>query len=358
MKIGCIGDMHFRERLPYSEYIPDERKGEWYETLDFIVDSFKDCSHIVFMGDQFDRKNNTSEVNRSFVEFLEQFGPDKHIYLIAGNHEKSPNGSSALDFIKEIKGKHWYVINKPTIEKIGDISVGFLPYMYMNEMNVNNIKDLTSKIMSSLTTENIPSMKLLFAHHAISGTSVFSKSVETMLTSEPVLSREELKTITDYVIAGHIHEYQESNPIAIVGSSFSSEVGEHEKFIIKLELPVPWGVDLQAIKLPVRGIYGFTDPNVETLSAVPKSSIVKVTITDPERSIEDLKVHLSRFDGSVIVAKYPSKREKEKASGLSDDIVRNTNMEYLLQLFCNGQESPEKIDIPGVIKVYKDLIKQ
>ena len=73
MKILLIGDTHWKDNLSYADYISDGRVAEKKEILDFIIESSKDCDHIVFLGDFFNSKNNSSEVNRQAVEFLEKF---------------------------------------------------------------------------------------------------------------------------------------------------------------------------------------------------------------------------------------------------------------------------------------------
>jgi len=69
-KIGIIGDAHFKDNLSYSEYVKDQRIPEKKEILDFIIKSFSDCDSVVFMGDNLNSKNNSSEVIREFVEFV------------------------------------------------------------------------------------------------------------------------------------------------------------------------------------------------------------------------------------------------------------------------------------------------
>jgi DNA repair exonuclease SbcCD nuclease subunit len=99
--IGIIGDLHFKESLGYAEYIKDHRVGEKKKILDFIVEEFSDCDAVVFMGDQLNSRNNTSEVIRDFVSFVERFD-GKEVFIIKGNHESTPHGRSAIDFMKEI----------------------------------------------------------------------------------------------------------------------------------------------------------------------------------------------------------------------------------------------------------------
>ena len=84
IKIGVVGDMHMREKLGYADYFEDKRTKEKEGVLDYIVDKFKECSAIVFLGDQLNSRNNTSEVIKEFVSFVERFA-NKEVYILAGN---------------------------------------------------------------------------------------------------------------------------------------------------------------------------------------------------------------------------------------------------------------------------------
>ena len=62
-KTLILGDLHLKNNLSYTEYISDGRVSEKKEILDFIIDQSEDCQHVVFLGDFFDAKNNSSQVN-------------------------------------------------------------------------------------------------------------------------------------------------------------------------------------------------------------------------------------------------------------------------------------------------------
>jgi DNA repair exonuclease SbcCD nuclease subunit len=135
-KILVIGDLHFKEFLSYGDYIKDKRVAEKESILKFIVSEAKDCDSIVLMGDNFDHRNNSAEVVRSFVEFIEKFG-NKDVYILSGNHEKKGDGKTAIDFLKEVKKSNWHIFTKITSGyEMQGIRVDFVPFMLKSELEV------------------------------------------------------------------------------------------------------------------------------------------------------------------------------------------------------------------------------
>ncbi len=299
-KIGILGDMHFKDLLSYHEYVKDQRIPERKEILDFIVSSFYDCDTVIFMGDNFDRKNNSSEVIKDFVQFVERFN-DKNIYVLAGNHEKKGDGKSAIDFMREINKPNWTIITTPQVGTIGKDDVYFLPYMSRPELGVLNDTDGCKAILDKMIGG-----KYLFAHHAISDT--FSNgNVSTNTFHEVILPKKELEDKFDIVVAGHIHKPQQDGKTVISGSVFTNEAGETEKFIWKIDTS---NNTVEKIKLPGRGIYKLENPTIEKLSEIPLNSIVKVIITSKDIKAEEIKEYIKRFDTFIFLEKYPNERKK------------------------------------------------
>jgi len=328
--IGVTGDLHARDFLGYSDYISDRREGEKKAVLDCIVDSFKDCEHVVLLGDIFHQKNNSSETNRWVIEFLERFG-NKHIYMISGNHCTKGNGKTAIDFIKEIKKDNWHVFTKPTQETIGELKVSFLPYMMNSELEVETYEESTKAIMKQLSGGDI-----LFAHHAISGTTF--NGIKTDLLKEVVLPKDELEKKYKLVVAGHIHEPQQVNNVLIAGSIFTNEVGEHEKFVWKLKSDL----SIEKILLPNRKIYKIEDPTTEVLNGIKTDSIVKVVVTKTGTDIEALKKELAKFDAFLLIENYPNTRKKMHI----DEGAMDFSVESLLKLYSKER----KVDLAKLLK--------
>lgn len=328
-KILVIGDTHFKDYLSYSDYIDGGREKEKENVLNFIIEQSKDCDHIVFLGDFFNAKNNSSNVNKQAVSFLEKFEND--IYMISGNHTKKGDGSTAIDFIKEIKDKRWNIYTKPTSVMIGDKKVSFLPYMLNSELEVTNFEDSAKNIVKDLEDGDI-----LFAHHAISGTMCNGLGVE--MFHEAVLSKEELEKKFKLVVAGHIHDPQEIDKTVITGSVFTDSVGEIEKFIWKIKSDLT----VEKIKLPNREIHKLENPTIEELTGIDKSSIVKVMITDKKIKVEELKKKLKDFDATLLIENYPNKRKKAHIEEGAFDF----SIEALLKLYAKEK----KIDYQKLLK--------
>lgn len=339
MKIGIIGDMHMKENLSYSDYINDGRKTEKTEVLDFIVKSFEDCGSVVLMGDNFNSKNNSSEANREFVEFIERFGK-KEIYIISGNHEKKGDGKTAIDFLREVNKPNWHIYTKPETVSISipinmhDVKLDFLPYMLNSELKVENYEEASKKIVKDLQGGDI-----LFAHHAISGLTL--NGIKTDTLNEVVLPREKLEKKYKFLIAGHIHVPQQKGNTLLTGSVFTSEVGETEKFIYIAGVDIKeWYVE--KLKLPCREIHKLVNPTFDQLQKIPKNSIVKVIITVKGLEIEVLKKYLSEFDTHLLIEDYPNERVKAHIEKGAFDFT----LESLLKLYADEK----KIDHSKLLK--------
>lgn len=323
MKILCIGDQHFKENLAYADYISDRRIGEKKEVLNLIVKSAEDCGHIVFMGDNFNSKNNSSETNREFVEFIEKFG-DKEIYILSGNHEKKGDGKTAIDFLGEIKKKNWHIFTKPSSVEVEGLKLDFLPYMLNSELGVETHAEATEHIMGHLDGGGI-----LFAHHAITGTTW--NGIKTEMFKEVVLPREALEKKYKLTIAGHVHDPQQVGSTIITGSVFTSEVGEKEKFIWKIDDKL----NIEQIKLPCRPISKVildqSDNGFFELIDLPSKSIVKVIVTDKSVLLDEVKEVLKRFDASLLIESYPSERKK---ANIEDGVAFDFSIEALLKLYA------------------------
>jgi len=297
-KILVIGDIHLKENLGYSQYVKDGRASEKQEILDFIVEQSTDCNTVVFMGDQLNGRNNPSDVIRELVEFIERFN-GKKIFIISGNHEKSGDGKTAIDFLKEINNKDWTIITNE-IKKVGDLT--FCPYFNKSELGVKTDLSATKKIMEQLEKND-----MLFVHHAVSGTTTTS-GVETTIFHEPILPKKELEKLFKLVVGSHIHSPQADGRTIVAGSIFNQEAGEHGKFIWKIGEKL----SVEQIPLPGRGIYKFENPTPEDLVTLRNTNIVKVIMTTKgsKEALEEIRKELEKFDASLLLEQYPSERKK------------------------------------------------
>jgi calcineurin-like phosphoesterase family protein len=326
-KILVVGDQHHRADLPYGSSLPDGRWGEWNAVISTIHKEAKDCNAVVLLGDNLNSRNNTSEVLRRFVEFLNGFG-DKEVHILVGNHERSGK-STALDFLKKIDHKNWTVYTQPSTINIGGVDAMMIPYMTPGSMGLETKEEVMEAIIKMLPKKK---MRLAFVHHAITNSRVngMEMDIQRDFFNEFVLSKEVMLKHFEQTFGGHVHEGQVLCPgIIVAGSIFTHTVGEHEKSIWKYE-----DGKIGEIKLPVRGIHKIVWEERDAKEAIPSDSIVKCYVTNRETNLEDVKEFLSFFDASIIIEQYPSERTKTHFESGALDL----SMDGLLKLFAESRE--------------------
>lgn len=322
MKILAIGDMHFKDNLGYADYISDGRVAEKKQVLDFIVEQATDCDHVVLLGDNFNSKNNSSETNRAFVEFIERLNT-KETYIISGNHEKKGDGKTAIDFLGELHKKNLHIFTKPGTMTVDGVTMDFLPYMLNSELGVETSEEATKTM-----TKKLAGGDLLFTHHAITGTTF--NGISTEMLREPVLPQEKLEKKYRMVVAGHIHAPQRYGKVVVAGSVFTNEVGETEKFIWKIDTK---GMEVEKLKVPQRGIYKVVLEKDSPMK-IPTDSIVKCIVTNKDIDVEKLRENLAKFDASLLIEDYPSDRKKVK---IEEGAAFDFSIEALLKMYAEAK---------------------
>ena len=340
--IGVIGDLHWRDNLGYAEYISDRRKAEKEQVLDKIVKCLSGCDTIVFMGDQFNARNNSSQTIKEFIAFLRRFD-GKEVYMLAGNHEIAGDGKTALDFIAEVGNKKWHIVSN-SIESVavGPLKIVLCPYLSKSALGVTNEKDGMKKLMKSL-----PDGDILFVHLSISDTPV-NETTNTNFFREIVLPRKELKKKYKLVFGGHIHKPSNDGQIYVAGSVFTNEVGETEKYV--------YGIDIKKetfihhFLLPNRPIIKLENPTINEITKLKKNSIVKVLLTKKmsETDIKKLKVVLEGLDAYILLENYPTERKKLDLDG--------SMLEFDIDSLLETYAKVKKID-PLILKHGFELIK-
>lgn len=335
MKSLIVGDLHLRERLPYADYIKDGRKSEKKKILDFIHSLSKDCDRVIFLGDQLNGRNNHSEVIKEFVQYLERF--DQEVFMIAGNHEKTGDGKSAIDFLKEVKNKKWHIITNEVVKIGPDV---FCPYFYKGELGAENHKLGTATLLPML-----PPGENLFIHHAISGYNF--KNIDTDSLNEIVLPKDELSKNYEKIFCGHIHLPSDNSDDKIVyaGSIFGSEVNEGEKFVYTVE-----DGKVKRHALPGRKIVRLDNPTIPDFEAFDEKTIMKAILTEKpgDELLEEIKNKLASFDGSILVEDYKTERKIIKFVDGELDL----NIMNLMRVYAEEK----KIDFDKLQAGY-DLIK-
>ena len=131
---------------------------------------------IVFLGDMFEKKDRISNRERGLVEefvLASERNGVKSFHFLLGNHDVSPDGKNTLSFLNRWTG--CVVEDLPSLKRLGDLNVGFLPYGYAPETissgldvlfchhEVRELIDYPSEEAFSL--EDFPEAKLIFGGH-------------------------------------------------------------------------------------------------------------------------------------------------------------------------------------------------
>lgn len=334
MKLGIIGDAHFRQDLAYADYIEDRREGERKQILHFIVESFKDCDGVVFMGDNFDKPNPPSQVVKAFTEFVERFN-GKQVYILAGNHEKTASGKSAIDYLREIKNPNWKII---TNSFVAHGELGFVPYFFRQELQVETFEEGKGWILEKLRIAKNTGVKYIFVHHAISDTLTVTGQ-NTSLFPEIVLPKAELEGMFNLVIGGHIHKPQQSGKTVVTGCVFNNEIGDNNKKIWILETDTS---EITSIVLPGRPLIKLENPSLQDLerrASLTTSCVIKVVLTERGQNIEMLKEGLRKFDAFILLEQYPNERKKLH---VEEGAMMEFTVENLLGLYAKEKSVDEQ----------------
>jgi len=326
--IGIIGDLHLKESLGYADYIADGREEEKKEILDFMVKQLDGCNEIVFMGDSLNGRNNTSKVIKEFINLLERFG-NKQIFIMAGNHEKKGDGSSALDFLKEIKGKRWRVISDKVL-KVNDYL--FCPYFHKSELNAETNEEGQKILMDMLKK---PKIKTLFTHHAFSDIEM-KDGVSTDLFNEILLPKFKIKKMFNRIIGAHVHYPHEEEGLTVTGSVFNNQVNETQKYIWKFDQKTN---KIERIKLPGRAIYKIVLPK-DDLDNYPSKSIAKIIMTEKvdEEAMAEIKKKIRKFDAHILIEQYPKERKKMHFG--EGESILEMPVEKLLEIYSKQKKVP------------------
>ncbi len=336
MKLLLVGDLHFRPKLGYADYVSDGREAEKQNVLDQIVEISKDHDAVVFMGDNLNSRTNDSKVIKDFVAFVERFmDGGKEVVILAGNHEKHADGRSAIDFMKEVK-RPWRIISDKTefFGLLGTIIV-FHPYLYRQEVKAQDNAEA-----SEVIKEILPDGDIFVGHQTISGFSC--NGIPTEQLDEPILDADFLREKYKFSVVGHIHKSDYKDNILLTGSVFNNEINEIKKSV--------WSVSYENGQatttehpLKQRGIYKLVDPEEKDILAIEPSNIVKVEVTKRDTNVDALKKQLKRFDGSIVIERYPNERATVEIDGDLNDF----SVENMLSLFAKSKGIEESILMKG-----------
>jgi len=304
-------------KYPHWDLFSDQRLTERSEIEDAIVRASEGCEIVLLNGDVFDVRNPPAEVIKHFTNFLERLG-DKIVVLNSGNHENTAGGASALDFIREIKGKNWIVVNgKPTVVAEG---ICVVPYVRRAQYDVETDAELVEKVL-----EQIPyGLKAIYIHHCVSGTKAnFGLPVDLM--HEAIFPREELLKHAEYVFSGHIHTRQDDGNVSVIGSVMNMSLGETEtKRVLVFDTVTG---ERTSIDLPGRKLCKLVNPSAEEMEeAAATMDYVKIVSDIPVVVPESL-------NGKSCVVETP-KSDRKKVEEIGEDF----SVPSLLKVYSKSRE--------------------
>lgn len=331
MKILCVGDLHLRDSLGYAEYFPDKREGEKAEILDFIVKSSAECDAVVLLGDVFHQRNNSSKAVKDLVEFLERF--EKHVYIIAGNHEKSSDGKSALDFLKEIKGKNWKIVTDRLYIEHGDENLVFCPFFFYSELGTSNKEEASAQVSRRICewiSPDINKKNYLFVHHAISDVEDYG-GINTNQYNEVVLDRKDLEQFKT-VFGGHIHFPSNKDNVFIAGSVFANKVGDEHKYVYILDTI---SNDVEELVLPGRHILKIDYAGIDDLLEIKEPALIKVHVKT-DKDVAGLEAMKEKFleKGQALMIIKENEKQRNSINVSSSNNILDMPLEALLDLYA------------------------
>ena len=324
MKLLVVGDLHFKEIYPYAEKFEDRRLDERQAIEDAIVEAAKGCAAVVLMGDVFDSRQNSYKTVQAVTSFIERF-ENRKVFIMAGNHENSADGTSALDYLKEISDKTWHVISG---EVVGIDGLCFVPYFRRSQYGVETDQEVVERVLDDIGTGHAA----IFIHHAIGGSRTVSGQM-TDLFHEPVFSLDELqKRASKKIFGSHIHYPQQLNENAFVlGSVMNFDIGEiDDKRVIQWDTETD---KIKSIPLPGRKFAKLVNPTKKELEAIKDFPGLVRIITDKPIEVP------AGFSEAVSIMETP--KESRKKIVMVDDFsienlltyyakARNINLEALL----------------------------
>jgi hypothetical protein len=325
-KVAVVGDLHVKGSYGYAASFPDRRESERQAIYEEIRRNCEGTELVVLLGDVFDGRSNPSGSIREFTAFLESLG-DRHVVIMGGNHDTFSDGSGALDYIREIRGKKWHVVTgDPETLTAGGKTLHFVPYMRCTHTGHKDVAELTEWIMTSIPT----GCDMVFTHHAVSSSRMNHGSTD-LLKGEPVLPRERLKASCVRSFHGHIHRPSNDESTFVVGSVMNEEVGEDGRksmavaspstgLVVSFELPGRslWKVEAKTLEEGMEAAAGkdfarislSERPSDSEISALPKN--IEIVVAPKERKETDAKPSEDLSRDSLTPEKLLSKYAKNK----------------------------------------------
>jgi hypothetical protein len=243
--------------------------------------------------------------------------------------------------MREANKPNWHIFTGTGIGEAVDGMV-FLPYLYGNAISkIKNPKKILNQ--GELIAKSLPEGKYLFCHHAISDMDFGGMS--TNMLTEVLLPHKILNEKYNRVFGGHIHSRSDKDRVHVVGSVFTHNSGDGDKWICILEEHEK-GSSVEWRKLPCRHINTLTGPDLKAVKALEKDSIAKVIFTDRELipSVQGIKEALvARKINFKILEQFREQRVKKE----EDLSVVDLSIEKLLKIYADQKKVSFKALMEG-----------
>jgi DNA repair exonuclease SbcCD nuclease subunit len=228
MKAIFTADWHLTNSLPYSKRAPDDlvsdRLTDLVKALDFVFHSAQDRGLPLFvLGDIFDRRQPDAVALKAAASLFGSAARlGARVYILPGNHDAYD--TRGLHYSVEafaVAGlKNVRVLEEGVIEEVDGVSFCPVPSQSVKA---------SIELIGKYRDEKTDGPKILLLHDTIVGSRLSGGHV-----AEDGISKDDLVGF-DYVLAGHVHEFQTLDPVkgCYVGSPFQmnfNEVG-HEPSI-------------------------------------------------------------------------------------------------------------------------------
>lgn len=231
MKVLVTADWHLSNGLPHARRDADDlrsdRLNDLVTALDWIISSAVDRQMpLIILGDVFDRrKPDAVTLKTAATLFRGAAEAGLRVYILPGNHDA--HDTRGLHYVVEtfslagIEGIT--VLEAGTTYDIGGLVLCPVPYQS---------RKATLELIEEYRAIKFKFPKVLLIHDTVVGTRMSGGYI-----AEEGVAKDDLKGF-DYVLAGHVHEFQKLKPIrgAYIGSPFQMNFNEvyHEPSIGQL----------------------------------------------------------------------------------------------------------------------------
>ena len=207
MKIAIINDTHSGIKDASDAFL--DYADKFYRDVFFPYCIKHGIKTIIHAGDYNDRRKyvNFKALNRTRKSFLEPLAENgMNMIIIPGNHDVYYKNTNDLCGLREVLGyfiDNVEIIMKPTVKNIGDLDIGFLPWITQNNYQES---------MEFIGTAAAP---ILISHLELAG----FEMMKGQLASDHGMDASLFKRF-EMVLSGHYHTKSTRDNIYYLGTQF------------------------------------------------------------------------------------------------------------------------------------------